>query len=93
MVNDLLQQKWLLIGVGAFLAALWLFSRRPAPHEQAARRLVRDLRDVDDADDVRGVLGSNVPTLLRPALLIGLEEAQHQVHTLFRQLERQIEKW
>jgi hypothetical protein len=92
MVNDLMQQKWLLVGVGCFLGALWLWSRRSKPEEQAARRLVRDLRDVDEPDDVRDSLGSNLPTILRPALLTALEELQNQVHLLFRRLEREIER-
>ncbi len=92
MLNDLKQQKWLLAGAGAFLATLWLFSRRSAPEEKAARRLVRDWRHVDDAEDVRDLLGDNVPTILKPALLSGLEEVERQVHRWFRQLEHEIER-
>jgi hypothetical protein len=73
MLNDLMQQKWLLVGVGGVLGALWLMSRRKAPEETAARRLVRDWRKVDDAEDVRDLLGENIPTILKPALLSALE--------------------
>jgi hypothetical protein len=90
MVGDLMQQKWLWIGVGGFVAAVWLLSRRSAPEEKAARRLVRDWRHVDDPEDVRDLLGSNVPTILRPALLTALEELEDQVHQWFRRAEREI---
>jgi hypothetical protein len=90
LLNDLMQQKWLLAGAAAFIGALWLFSRRSAPEEQAARRLVRDWRRVDDPTDVRDLLGDNLPTILRPALLSGLEEIENIVHRWFRQLEREI---
>jgi hypothetical protein len=90
MLSDLLQQKWLLIGVGCFIGAMWLMSRRSAPEEQAARRLVRDWRHVDDPDDVRDLLGENVPTILRPVLLSVLDEIERQVHKAFRQIEREI---
>jgi hypothetical protein len=92
VLSDLLQQKWLLIGVGCFLGGLWLLSRRSAPEEKAARRLVRDWRHVDDADDVRDLLSENVPTILRPALLNALDEVERQVHRWFRQVEREIER-
>ena len=92
MFSDLRQQKWLLIGAGCFIGILWLMSRRLAPEEKAARRLVRDWRNVDDADDVRDLLGENVPTILRPALLSALDEIQRQVHRWFRQVEREIER-
>ena len=90
MLGDLIQQKWLWAGVGGLLIVTWLLSRRSAPEEKAARRLVRDWRHVDDPDDVRELLGSNVPTILRPALLAALEELEDQVHRLFRRLERDI---
>jgi hypothetical protein len=92
MMNDVFQQRWLLIGVGCFLGGLWLFSRRPAPEEKAARRLVRDWRNVDDAEDVRELLGENVPTILKPAVLSVLEEIEIQVHQFFRRLEREIQR-
>ena len=92
MLNDLMQQKWLIIGVGCFLGALWLLSRRSAPEQQAARRLVRDWRHVDDVDDARDLLGDNVPTILKPALLSALEEIENQVHLRFRHLEREINR-
>ncbi len=92
MLSDLLQQKWLLIGVGAFIGTMWLMSRRSAPEEKAARRLVRDWRHVDDPGDVRELLGENVPTILKPALLSALDEIERQVERWFRQLEREIER-
>jgi hypothetical protein len=93
MLNDLMQQKWLLAGGAALLAALWLFARRrSAPEEQAARRLVRDWRNVDDVTGVRDLLGDNVPTILRPALLTALEEIENIVHRWFRQAEREIRR-
>jgi hypothetical protein len=91
MFGDLGQQKWVLIGVGSLVGALVLWAtRRKAPEEIAAQRLVRDLRHVDDADAVRELLGENLPTILRPALLSALEEIQDQVHHGFRRLEREI---
>ena len=92
MFSDLIQQKWLWAGVGGVLLAAWLWSRRSAPEEKAARRLVRDWRHVDDPEDVRDLLGSNVPTILRPALLAALEEFEDQVRHLFRRLEREINR-
>lgn len=92
MFGDLLQQKWLLAAAAVFIAGLWLLSRRSAPEEQAARRLVRDWRNVDDATDVRDLLGDNVPTILRPALLTALEEIENVVQRWFRQLEREIRR-
>jgi hypothetical protein len=92
MFNDLMQQKWLLIGAGCFIGALWLWSRRKAPDEQAARRLVRDWRHVDDPDDVRDLLGSNLPPILRPALLAALGEIEEAVHLWFRRAEREINR-
>ncbi len=92
MVGDLMHQKWLWVGVGGVLVAVFLLSRRSAPQEKAARRLVRDWRHVDDPDDVRDLLGSNVPTILRPALLTALEEIEDQVHAWFRRAEREINR-
>jgi hypothetical protein len=93
MFSDLMQQKWLLIGAGCMLGIVVLFmGRRPAPEEEAARRLVRDWRKVDDADDVRDLLGSNVPAIVRPALLLVLHEIERQVHKGFESLERDIER-
>ena len=93
MLSDLMQQKGLLIGAGLVLG-LWVFMlrRRAAPEEKAARRLVRDIRKVDDAADVRDLLGSNVPTIVRPALLIALHEIERQVRKGFESLERDIER-
>jgi hypothetical protein len=92
MLTDLVQQKWLLIASGCFIGALWLISRRRAPQEQAARRLVRDWRHVDNPDDARDLLSENVPTILRPALLSALEEVERQTHRVFRQVEREIQR-
>jgi hypothetical protein len=94
MLNDLLEQRGLLIGAGIAVAALLLFMRRSgdSDEEQAARRLVRDWRHVDDADDARELLGSNVPVIIRPALLAVLEVIEEQIHQGFRRLERQIER-
>jgi len=91
MLSDLMQQKGLLIGLGVVVGAFLLFRPRGAPEEKAARRLVRDIRKVDDADDVRSLLGDNLPTIVRPALLIALNEIQRQVHRRFQTLEREIE--
>ncbi|MBV9895901.1 MAG: hypothetical protein JO020_17195 [Chloroflexi bacterium] len=93
MFGHLSAQKWLIVGAACFVGALWLWSsRRKAPEEQAARRLVRDWRHVDDVDDARDLLGSNVPTILKPALLTALQEIEDQVHTLFRRAEREINR-
>ena len=91
MLSDLMQQKGLLIGLGVLIGAFLLFRPRSAPEEKAARRLVRDIRRVDDADDVRNLLGENLPTIVRPALLIALNEVERQVHKGFRALEKEIE--
>src|SRR5262249_32750306 len=94
MSNDLLQQRGLLIGIGLGLFALlfWLRRSSAAPEEEAATRLVRDMRHVDDPSDARDLLGSNLPTIVRPALLALLAEAQRQTHRGFRQLEREIKR-
>jgi hypothetical protein len=93
MLGDMAQQKWLLIGVASLAGAVVLWAtRRKAPEEVAARRLVRDWRNVDDAEDARDLLGSNVPIILRPVLLTALEEIEDQVHHLFRRLEREINR-
>jgi hypothetical protein len=47
---------------------------------------------VDDPDDARELLGENIPTILRPALLSALDEIENQVHRWFRQLEHEIER-
>ena len=86
-------QRMLLIGVGLTICAILLFLwRRQAPEEQAARRMVRDLRRVDDVDAARDLLGSNVPVVMRPVLLMILEEIERQVDHAFRRLERAIEQ-
>jgi hypothetical protein len=77
------------VALGLFVL---LLRRRSAPEEQAARRLVRDWRKVDDAADVRDLLGSNLPTIVRPALLMALHEIERQVHKGFQNLERDIER-
>jgi len=92
MFSDLTQQPWLIglgIGVGIFLL---MRLRQPPAQERAARRLVRDLRHIDDVDDARDLFGSNVPTILRPAMLLLLQEVERQVRRGFRQLERSIER-
>jgi hypothetical protein len=94
MLSDVLQQKGLLIGAGG-VAGLFFFvlmRRRSAPQEKAARRLVRDWRKVDDAADVRNLIGSNLPPIVRPALLMALHEIERQVHKGFQSLERDIER-
>ena len=93
MLDDLLQQRTLLIGAAvAVIAFLFIRTRGQAPEEQAARRLVRDWRHVDDADDARDLLGSNVPTIVRPALLALVAAIEDQVHLGFRRLEREIRR-
>ncbi len=92
MLSDLMQQKGLLIGLGVVIGAFLLLRPRSAPEEKAARRLVRDIRRIDDADDVRDLLGENLPTIVRPALLIALNEVERQVHKGFRTLEKEIER-
>ena len=92
MLSDLMQQKGLLVGIGLVIGLVVFLSRRRAPEEKAARRLVRDWRHVDDPDDARDLLGENVPTIIRPALLAALEEIERQVHRGFRSLERVIER-
>ena len=90
-LGDLMQQRGLIIGAVVALVALWLFARsRQAPEEHAARRMVRDLRRADDADDARDVLGSNLPTIVRPALLIVLQEVERQIEHGFRRLEKRL---
>jgi hypothetical protein len=94
MFSDVMQQKALLIGAGVMvgLCVLFMMGRRPAPQEEAARRLVRNWRKVDDADDVRDLLGSNLPAIVRPALLMVLHEIERQVHKAFESIERDIER-
>jgi hypothetical protein len=90
MLSDMMQQKGLLAGLGVVVLGFWLLRRRSRPEEKAARRLVRDWRKVDDATDVRDLLGDNLPTIVRPALLIALGEIEKQVQLGFRKLEREI---
>jgi hypothetical protein len=92
MLSDVLQQKGLLIGLGCFAGVVWLIRRRRAPEEDAAKHLVRDWRHVDDVDAARSLLGENVPTILRPALLTALEEIEAVVDRWFRQVERGIQR-
>jgi hypothetical protein len=92
MFSDLLQQKGLLIGLGVMVVGFLFFRSRSRPEEKAARRLVRDFRRVDDADDARDLLGTNLPTIVRPALLIALSELERQISLGIRRLERQIER-
>ena len=92
MLGDLMQQKGLLIGLGMLIAAVLFLRSRGRPEQKAARRLVRDWRHVDDPDDARELLGENLPTILRPALLIALEEIERQVDQAFRKAEREIQR-
>ena len=92
MLSDLMQQKGLFIGLGVVVLGFWLLRRKSKPEEKAARRLVRDWRNVDDATDVRDLLGDNLPAIVRPALLIALEEIEKQVQHGFRKLEREIQR-
>ena len=92
MWSDLTQQRWL-IGIGLGLGVLFVLRllRREPEQEQAARRLVRDWRKVDDVGDARDLLGENIPAIMRPVLLLTMEEIERQVRRGFRQLERAIE--
>lgn len=91
MLSDLKQQPMVWAGAALAVVALGLWwTRRQPSQEKAARHLVRDWRGVDDVDDARALLGSNVPVILRPALLAALEAAEGQVDTWFRQAERAI---
>jgi hypothetical protein len=93
MLSDLKQQPMLWGGAALAVVALVLFWTRRQPSQQdAARHLVRDWRGVDDVDDARDLLGANVPIILRPALLAGLEALEGQVETWFRQAERALMK-
>jgi hypothetical protein len=93
MWSDLRQQPMLLAGAGlAVFATLLFWMRRQPSQERAARHLVRDWRDVDDIDDARDLLGSNIPAIMRPALMVLLEQGEDQVHRWFRQMERSISK-
>jgi hypothetical protein len=93
MLSDLKQQPMLWAGAALAVVALVLFwTRREPSQASAARHLVRDWRGVDDVDDARDLLGSNMPIILRPAMLAGLEALEDQVHTWFRQAERFISK-
>ena len=93
MLSDLMQQKGLLIGIGAVVLAVLFFRGRSSDsQEQAARHLVRDWRRVDDTEGARDLVGEYLPTVLRPAMLIALEEIERQVQRGFQRLERQIER-
>jgi hypothetical protein len=92
MLSDLMEQKGLLIGLGVAIVVVWFLRSRSRPEEKAARRLVRDWRHVDDPEDVRDLLGDNLPTIVRPALLIALDEIERQVHRGFRKIEKDIER-
>jgi hypothetical protein len=87
-----MQQKGLFIGLGVAVVMIWFFRSRSRPEEKAARRLVRDWRHVDDPQDVRELLGENLPTIVRPALLIALAEIERSVHRAFRKIEKDIER-
>ena len=90
---DMPQRPMLWAGACLALLALLLFRRRRgAPQRRAARHLVRDWRSVDDIDDARDLLGSNLPPILKPALVALLNEAEQHTHRWFRQMERRISK-
>jgi hypothetical protein len=92
-MSDLLQQKGLLIGIGAVILGILFFRGRGAkPEEKAARNLVRDWRKVEAPSDARDLLGDNLPTIIRPVLLTALEEVERQVHLGFRKLERELNR-
>jgi hypothetical protein len=93
MLADMRQQPmvWAGLGLAAFAVVLFWLRRRPS-QERAARHLVRDWRHVDDIDDARDLLGSNMPAVLRPALMVLLHEAENQVHHWFRQMERSLNR-
>jgi hypothetical protein len=91
MLSDLMQQRWLIaLGIGIGILVLMRLRRAPEP-QQAARRLVRDWRYVDDVEDARELLGSNLPPIMKPALLLALREIERQVNYGLRRLEREIE--
>jgi hypothetical protein len=92
MWSDLTEQRWL-IGLGLGLGTLFLVKmlRHEPEQEQAARRLVRDWRKVDDVTDARDLLGENIPAIMRPVLLLTLQEIERQVRRGFRRLEHTIE--
>jgi hypothetical protein len=93
MLSDLKQQPMVWAGGALAVVALLLWWTRRQPSQQsAARHLVRDWRSVDDVDDARNLLGSNVPVILRPALLAALDALEAQVDTWFRQVERAISR-
>jgi hypothetical protein len=93
LLSEVMQQKGLLIGLGLTVVAfLVLARRRSAPETRAVRRLVRDWRRVDDIRDARDLLGSNLPTVVRPVLLVVLGEIERQVHRGFDNIERDIRR-
>jgi hypothetical protein len=92
MLSDLMDQKGLLIGLGVAIVVVWFLRSRSRPQEKAARRLVRDWRHVDDPDDARDLLSDNLPTIIRPALLIALDEIERQIHRGFRKIEKDLER-
>src|SRR5690349_19985897 len=84
MLSDLQQQPMVWAGAGlAVLAVVLWWTRREPAQQSATRHLVRDWRSVDDEDDARDLLGSNVPVIIRPALLAGLGAAEDRIHTWF----------
>ncbi|MDQ3809296.1 MAG: hypothetical protein M3336_03300 [Chloroflexota bacterium] len=93
MLADLTQQRWLIgvaVGVGVFLLLNML--RKPPAQERAARDLVRDWRKVDDVGDARNLLGEHLPTIVRPVLLLILEQLERQIDVGLRRLERTVER-
>jgi hypothetical protein len=92
MLADLANQRWLIGVVVGLGVLLFMRMRREADQERAARRLVRDWRRVDDVGDARDLVSSNLPPILRPALLLVLAEIERQVKHGFRNMERSIER-
>ena len=91
--EDMTQQRGLLIGVGVAAVALFLmFRSRKDDQREAAKHLVRDWRRVDDVDGARDLLSSNVGPLLRPALLMVLNEVEDQVHHVLRRMEKRVQR-
>jgi hypothetical protein len=93
MFEDMRQQPMVWAGLGVAVVAVVLFwVRRGQSQERAARHLVRDWRHVDDIHDARDLLGSNVPAVVRPALMVLLHEAEDYVDHWFRQMERALNR-
>jgi|SRR5436305_1707729 len=93
MLEDLTQQRWLIgVAIGVVFFLLMRMRGGGADQERAARKLVRNLRTIEDVDDARDLIGSNLPPIFRPALLLILDEVERQVKRGFRNMERSIER-